>query len=326
MSVALRFPGNGMIVNVPAGTCFDIFPQGGDYSAYENVEYRVGEPAVSFRVKLAVIQSQPESFLAKQLSYCATMGKDFEATESADCLKVTLKTHDPLLFPIVFCFLNQTFTDPSIASIPTAGLSPDEIAQVTELADGFLGIKTPLVSLLFQAKRPLVDAAAIQIAYSGLLSISPDGPLCTNTGKAAVSEDGRITYTDALSGSKLAIDLKKIRTEEPWVPSMAEDQLREMRRIARQTARENAQLPSLIASDPLPPVSDDVPLYPFPVDHRTSFFIPATAIVCMVSGTTADQTRVVCEGVYDTEADMLRIQAINQEEHNMLWAEMQVLH
>jgi hypothetical protein len=62
------------------------------------------------------------------------------------------------------------------------------------------------------------------------------------------------------------------------------------------------------------------------VDHRTSFFIPATAIVCMVSGTAVDQTRVVCEGVYDTEADMLRIQAINQEEHNMLWAEMQVLH
>lgn len=286
MSVTLRFPGDGMLIGVPSDTRLEMFPRIGNLSAYENVEYHIGSPPVCFVVKRVVLESQPENFLATQMSRCIAMRSGLSEEERGDCLRVVLNDLSPTLFPLVFCFLNQTFDNPSIACIPMTGLSPEEIAEVTRLVEGVICIKSPLTSLLFKAKRPLVDANGIQFTFSGRLAISSEGQDCGHMGQTAVSEDGRITHTNG-SGAILVIDLHKIPTAVPWPHSLMEDQ----------------------------------PLFPGAVDHSHTFFVPAVAILCVTNG-----KRIICEGIYFTEEDKICVKAIDQEAYGMVWAEIQVLY
>ena len=335
MSIALRFPGN-MLVNVAPDTRFEIFPKG-DYAAYENVEYHIGDPSVCFVVKRVVVESQPRSFLGLQLAHSLTMGGDVEQEGENAVIKVMLKEHDPLLFPYAFDFMNQTYAEPSTAAIPTIKLSKDEIEQIAQLVNEFLAIENPLQALLFKVKSPKFKADEIRLSARGRLT---DGKKRARFGqnmtrdsrmiKATISQEGIITcvQSDSSVTTTVTINLHKIPTEAPWPKSIMEDDILAMQKAARASARARMttqhvpgedDLPTL-SGDELPPVpetDDDLMPYPYPVDQMTSFFIPATAIVCKM-----DDNILVCEGIYRCEDDQIRIDALDQEVYSWLWLEV----
>lgn len=62
---------------------------------------------------------------------------------------------------------------------------------------------------------------------------------------------------------------------------------------------------------------------PYPVDWVHSFFIPSTAIHCVL----ADQTAVQCVGKFDVTDQanpQIRIDAVDQERHSSLWIEFSI--
>jgi hypothetical protein len=53
---------------------------------------------------------------------------------------------------------------------------------------------------------------------------------------------------------------------------------------------------------------------PYPVDMVNTFFVPSTAITCVVRG-----TQVECVGKFDRRSKSIRIDAVDQENHSALW-------
>ena len=92
----------------------------------------------------------------------------------------------------------------------------------------------------------------------------------------------------------MTINLHKILTTEQWPKSIVED-------------------------DILKVSCTDLMPYLYPVDQTTSFFIPATAIMCKM-----DDTIIVCEGVYYCKEDQIRIDALNQKTYFWLWLQVKV--
>ena len=316
MSISLRFP---MPVNVAPDACFELFPTG-DYDAYENVEYHIGSPAVRFVVKRAVVEAQPRSFLALQLAHRLTMGGNKDIAEKQDDnTTVILKEHDPKLFPLVFGYMNQAFTNPSTANIPATGLSKAEVDAVRELTKGFLAIDD-LSSLLFKAKSALPSIDGIRLQVKGRLDARHGKRL-----HATVSPDGVITCTAEGQDISITINLRDVPTEAPWPKSLVGDKVLQLLQDGRNAARAKGPSSPPAFGDILPPVPEtDDELVPYPytdIDHQTNFFIPAAAIVCKLH----DDTLAVCEGVYRCEEDHLRIDAVDQDKYHWLWLEVDAM-
>ena len=237
MSIPLCFP---MPVTVAAESRIELFPQG-EYSAYANVEYRIGTPAVRFVVKRNVIEAQPDSFFAKQLEHQAVMGGGAVHVENTTTV-VTLDdpTYCPRLFPIVFNYLNQTFVNPTTAKIATDGLSKEDIEAVRELAKGFLCIKDR-TSFLFIVQSPLFHAGIIDFTVNSRLSDDDD----TRRNKRAKTSPPTSFITDdrvmhcSIHGVVVTIYLRDIPTSAPWAKSLIGDQVLAMlRKRPRERSRQ----------------------------------------------------------------------------------------
>ena len=63
----------------------------------------------------------------------------------------------------------------------------------------------------------------------------------------------------------------------------------------------------------------DVPSFPYPVDFRTRFFIPASAIVC----TLEDNSSLECEGMVDIDRKTIRVDAVDQKDYAWFYASVQ---
>ena len=333
MSIALRFPCN-MLVKVAPETRFEIFPSG-DFTAYENVEYHIGDPSVCFVVKRTVVESQPRSFFGLQLTHRHSMSRDIQQEGEHNVIKVVLKDYNPMLFPSAFGYLNQVFTDPETATIPLTGLSGKEKKQVTQLVKGFLGVENPLQSLLFKARDQQFKANEVLLSANGRLTDSKKIPrisaLPDNYGviKATISQEGVITCVQSSPSvtMTMTINLHKIPTAAPWPRSIVEDDIIAQRKASRAytKASEQAGEPTVIALPtvacdaltPIPETDDDLMPYPYLVDQKTSFFIPATAILCKM-----EYAVIACEGVYHCKEDRIRIESLDTQNYPWLWLEM----
>jgi hypothetical protein len=301
MSIPLRFP---MLVKVAPDTRFEIFPEG-DFSAYPNVEYHIGYPSVCFVVKQIVVMKQPQCFLAQQLSSQIT-------GEVGGTIKVTLKDHDPLLFPVIFGYMNQTFEEPSAATISTTGLSKAEVDTVEHLVKEFFAMDD-LCALLLKSKHPLFNADGVSLEAKGRtydrqgkrVKLNAEN-LDDKSIKATISSDGIISCT-AEGDFSMTINLREIPTDGRAPKSlMGEETVAKLK---------SARGSSLLCGD-----SPGTEINPYPdVDQKTVFFIPASAIVCMIG-----KTRVFCEGVYRCEEEYIRIDAVDQFEFHWLWLEVTV--
>lgn len=198
MMVSLRFPGN-LLVRVAPETRLEMFPPA---DGAEVVEYRIGTPAVRFAVLRAVVEASPQSFLAVQLANISRMQGDLAGSA------IRLADHDPLMFPLVFAYLNDSYARPRAVRLPFAGLSFDEAAALRELMVEYLGLGDRY-SLLFAVQHmEELDASRIRLVASGRL--------CGECPEAyPVSTDGTITCAYGSVGM-ISVNLRRVPTDGTW--------------------------------------------------------------------------------------------------------------
>jgi hypothetical protein len=292
MSIPLRFPGNAL-TRVAPGTRFEMFPSDAHMEAEELIEYYIGAPPVCFAISRRVIPAG--SFLERQM---ARGLKDVQ--NEGGVTKVLLEGHAPLLFPLVFAYLNQLFADPRTAALPTTGLSDDEAERFTQLVNGFLLVENPQQSLLF--KRPPFDGVRLRV-HGRLFDPNSDtfrAPFMVRLFSATISPEGVITCvpTHFDVTSTVTIDLRRIPTAYPWPRSIVEHAVRAM--------ADDEQDDHLVRNQ-------------FQVDNVTSFFVPAQAISCRMH----DGTYVVCEGVFRCEKNEIYLHSVCQ--FKWLWLRVEVV-
>ena len=300
--VPLRFPGARMNVSVPSGTCVEMFATGADGS---DVVYIVGP--VSFAVKETVVPS--DSFLGMQLRSPMRAGIASDGGRTEVCLGVG---HDPCLFPILFDFLNRRFCSP-LAIVCIDGLSDEECKAVDTLIRGYMLVDAPPVtSTLHLMQRG-------RMAFVGRAS----GLLCP--GVRAIACQVTPDYIVCVSGdSTVRINIGMIPTMPPWPPSLVKDLIAAM--MPEQGVRASkrpcvgTRSSFVLEGDELDESGDfEIPQYPYDVDFKRSFFIPAVAISCIIEG-----NRVVCEGVFDCVKGTVRVDALATKSHAWVWLQVEL--
>ena len=299
----LLFP--GARVNVPDNARFEMFPDSPP-AEQANVEYYVG--GICFVVKQAVIEAQPDCFFAVQLKHTMSDGI---AKDSDSVTKVHLKESEPLLYPLAFAFMNQLFVD-RFATIPIAGLTPEEVQQVNHFVHEYLAIKGPS-SLLFKAHSICFNPVGIKFHTSGRLDMAAH-PFFTT-----MDQNGVITCH--CGPAVVRINLRAVPIQAPWPKSLVGNEVVAMVKSAYAHARAAPCVGSEFgdALPPTPETDDNIMPYPYPVDFVNRFFIPATAIICYLGS-----KRVCCEGVYNCDTDSIRIDALDLKELAWLYLEIRV--
>ena len=296
--LSLRFPGNGMCTQVPCGARIQIFPELPD-DADPTVECVVGPPGacVYFEVKRASLIVLPHSLFTLRLLSGVGVSEN----------TVRLEEENPRLFPVVFGYLNHLASGSLNTGLPVVGLPAADYMELWRLVD-FLGVIPPLPSLLKVARSsevlPFVFKAGGEIQtvdafFNGVL-------VCRGKGCLA------------------KIDLKMVPIDAPWpVSLMADYNLFEKRFRIDYT-------PPSIQRDETDETAhgkkSDMPLYPYPIDFKDTFFIPTAAInaqlVIQSIGKYHGPERymdVICEGVFDIRDNSIRIDAVDKMNYSRFW-------
>ena len=308
-TIELIFPHN-VSVRVASGARLELFP-GAQEPLQEEVVYVVGpeEATVRFVVKRAVIDALPESFLALQLR--SAFDRERQAVGDG-ITEVRLSEHAPRLFPLVFGYANALFR--SKPMLPSMGLDEADACAVQVLMHDFFQLPrfdSPLVKLAQDARSRASLCQYVRFMHvGGRLSPNPT-PFA---GRMMATLDRHAVITCTGGGGSVRILLPHVPVAAPWAESLMGDESLEMKKKGREYARKEAKRAR--TKSQVPDTDDDLLPYPYPVDLKRSFFIPAHAILCL-----SDRgERIVCEGFIDETH--LRIDALDLEKHAWLYLEV----
>ena len=312
--VQLLFPCN-LRINVPAGDRIEMFTPGSG----KNVVYAVGKDSqsiVNFVLKEAAIKAYPDSLFALQL----TRITDFHSgvMTDGDDISIRIDKHDALYFPIVFAYLNSGVSSTANGSILSAGLSTSDAKAVIELTHQYFQINPDRATIVHHLKlQHGFNTQRVTLRASGMLSQHQ----VINTVIARIDSNGIIHA--AGGDAEVQINLNMVPIAAPWPRSVVGNKVMEMLLAGRQYARrkeaEASPLPIILGDEfgPVPDNDDDLLPYPYPVDMKESFFIPAAAIRYKGSGVryshslpgARDTKTVVIEGMVDGYT--MRLDAVN---------------
>ena len=333
--VQLLFPSN-VRINVPAGDRIEMFPP--TEGSTKNVVYSIGkddDSKVNFVLREAAIKAYPNSFFAMQLTRALDFPSGVSMKDDDDEISVRLDQNDALYFPIVFAYLNSGFTSTANSDILSTGLGTTDAKAVIELTHEYFHIKPNHATIVHHMKlQHDFNSQRVTLRASGMLGEHQ----LIQTVIARLDSNGIIHA--AGGDTEVQINLQKVPIAAPWPRSLVGNKVMEMliggRQYARKTEAEQntSSAGEIIPGDDLGPViecdelgpvpddDDDLQPYPYPVDMKKSFFIPAAAIHYIGVETKDRRKPFICEGMVDGRH--IRVDALDCRNHAWFWLEIDV--
>ena len=316
--VQLLFP-TGLRINMPSGDRIEMFPPA---TEGRNVVYSIGKDdkdVINFVLKEAAINAYPESFFAMQLTRASDFRSGVEEGDN-DEICIRLNQNDALYFPIVFAYLNSGTSSTADSNILSNGLSTSDAESITELTHEYFQIKADHATIVhhLQLQRDF-NTQRVMLRANGRLG---ERQLVKSV-VARLDRNGIITATGG--DAEVRINLRAVPIAAPWPRSVVGDKVMEMLVAGREYARKQEEvagkmsLGGIIPGDELGPVPDndyDMLPYPYPVDMKESFFIPAAAIHYR------GRNPFICEGMVD--GTRIRIDAVDCTNHAWFWLEIDI--
>lgn len=249
--------------------------------------YRTGEPmveyvlaggAVTFAIPRRSIECVQGNFLARQLN--SSMTQDVTAIAGGNTIRVSLLEspvfEDPGVFSLILDFLNRRL-DSGAATLRRADL-------IAQLDDAQWRVLNEMESFIF---------------------ISRDlNPFWTGLTGQDFRANGRVFQSDFSSDFLGDVVFNVVVQPTRILVSGPRDFKLEVKTSAITCPSER---PVSLLKDMFPGME-----FPFPVDFKTTFFIPYTAIFCVIEG-----KPTVCEGLLDITNNSIRIEPIDAR--SFLW-------